>query len=80
MPNKFSQVEKIPKYKELTFTNVVSSLFLWEQTFMEGKYIQPKRVFGKLSNSLTFCITFDDLLFVDISSFAVASGVTEIEN
>ena len=45
-----------------------------------GKYIQPKRGFGKLSNSLSFCVTFDDLLFVDISSFAGASGGTVIEN
>ena len=45
-----------------------------------GKYIQPKRVFEKLSDSLTFCVTFDDLLFVDISRFAVASGGTVIEN
>ena len=45
-----------------------------------GKYIQPKRVFGKLSNSLTFCVTFDDILFVDISPFAVTSGGRVIEN
>ena len=45
-----------------------------------GKYIQPKRVFGKLCIFLTFCVTFDDLIFVDISPFAVASGVTVIEN
>ena len=45
-----------------------------------GKYIQPKRMFGKLSSSLTFCHTFDDLLFVDISPFAVGSGGTGIEN
>ena len=45
-----------------------------------GKYIQPKGVFGKLSNSLTFCVTFDNLLFVDISPFAVGSEGTVIEN
>ena len=45
-----------------------------------GKYIQPNREFGKLSNSLTFCLTLDDLLFVDIFPFAVGSGVTLIEN
>ena len=45
-----------------------------------GKYIQPKTVFGKLSNSLTFCVTFDDLLFVDVFPFAVGSGGTVIEN
>ena len=37
-------------------------------------------MFGKLSNSLTFCVTFDDLLFVGISLFGVASGGTGIEN
>ena len=45
-----------------------------------GKYIQPRKVFGKLSNSLTFCETFDDLIFVDIYPFSVASGGTVIEN
>ena len=45
-----------------------------------SKYIQPKRVFGKLSNSLTFCLTFDDLIFVKISPFAVGSGGTGVEN
>ena len=45
-----------------------------------GKYIQPERVFGKLSNSLTFCVTFDDLIFVDNSPFAVGSGGKVIEN
>ena len=45
-----------------------------------GKYIQPKGVFGKLSTSLTFCVTFDDLLFVDISPFAVGSGGTVIKH
>ena len=45
-----------------------------------GKYIQPERVFGKLSSSLTFCLIFDDLLFVDISPFAVGSGGTGIKN
>ena len=45
-----------------------------------GKYIHPKRVFGKLSNSLAFCVTFDDLLFEDISLFMVGSGGTGIEN
>ena len=45
-----------------------------------GKYIQPKGVFGKLSNSLTFYVTFDELLFIDISPFVVGSGGTVIEN
>ena len=49
-----------------------------------GKYIQPKRVFGKLSNSLAFCVTFYnllfDLLYFCISPFAVASEGTVIEN
>ena len=36
-----------------------------------GKYIQLKRVFGKLSSPLTFCLTFDNLLFVDTSPFVV---------
>ena len=45
-----------------------------------GEYIQPKRVFGELSSSLTFCLTFDDSLFVDISPLAVGSGGTGIEN
>ena len=45
-----------------------------------GEYIQSKRVFGKLSSPLIFCLTFDDLLFVDISPFVVGSGGTAIEN
>ena len=45
-----------------------------------GKYIQPKRVFGKLSSSLTHCLTFHDLLFVDICPFTVGSGGTGLEN
>ena len=45
-----------------------------------GKYIWPKGVFEKLSASLTFCVTFDNLLFEDISPFAVGSGGTVIEN
>ena len=68
------------KYKELTFTNVLSSLFFENKLSRMGKYIQPKRVFGKLSNSLSFCVTSHHLLFVDISPFAVASGGTVIEN
>ena len=44
------------------------------------EWIQSQTVFGKLSSSLTFCLTFHDLLFVDISSFAVGSGGTGIEN
>ena len=43
-----------------------------------GKYIQPKGVFEGLSTSLTFCVTFDGLLFV--APFAVSSGGTVIEN
>ena len=45
-----------------------------------GKYIQPKRVFGKLSSSLTFCLTLEDLLFVDISPFTVGSEGAGIED
>ena len=45
-----------------------------------GKYIRPKGVFEELSTFLTFCVTFDGLLFVDISPFAVGSGGTVIEN
>ena len=44
-----------------------------------GKYIQSNRVLGKLSSFLTFCQTFDDLIFVDISPFTVGSGGTGIE-
>ena len=44
------------------------------------EWIQSQTVFGKLSSSLTFWLTFHDLLFVDISSFAVGSGGTGIEN
>ena len=58
-----------------------SQVFFHENKLLRmGKYIQPRRVFGKLSNSLTFCETFDDLIFVDISPFAVALGGTVIEN
>ena len=45
-----------------------------------GKYIQPKGVFEELSTSLTFCVTFDGLLFIDISPFVVGSGNKVIEN
>ena len=34
-----------------------------------GKYIQPKRVFGKLSNSLTFCCNFWRFTFHRYFSF-----------
>ena len=81
MPNKFSGVEKIAKCKKLAFRNVLSSVFFCENKLSQmGKYIHPKRVFGKLSNSLAFCVTFDDLLFKDISLFMAGSGGTGIEN
>ena len=40
------------KYKEYTFTDA-SLMFCSESKLSQiGKYIQPKRMFGKLSNSL----------------------------
>ena len=47
-----------------------------------GKYIQPMRMFGKLSNSLSkkVCLSFDDLIFADISPFAVGLMGRGIEN
>ena len=40
------------KYKELTFANVLYSVFSENKLSQMDKYIQPKRMFGKLSNSL----------------------------
>ena len=70
------------KYKELTFANVLSNVLFFHENKLSrmGKFIQPKRAFWKLSNFLTFCVTFDDLLFIDISPFAVASEGKVIEN
>ena len=43
-----------------------------------GKYISNLRVFEKLSNSLTFYLTFEHLLLVDIFPFTVGLGIKNL--
>lgn len=68
------------KFKELTFVNGLSSVFFRENKFSRsGKYIQPNRKFGKLSNSFNYvCLTFDDIFSSHITRFAVGWGGSNI--
>lgn len=60
--------------------NGLFSVYFRENKFSRsGKYIQPKRKFGKLSNSFNYvCLTFDDIFSSHITRFAVGSGGSDI--
>ena len=44
------RADKIEKYKKLTSADVFTSIFCKNKPLRMSKYIQPKRVFGNLSN------------------------------
>ena len=74
----FCELKKITKYKESIFANRFSSYFNENELSWKGKYIQPRQTVQFFKSKVR--LTFDDLVFADIISFAVISAVRGIEN